>query len=94
MIARELSLTLEELTTVRAMHAELETCLLEVECSLNTAMLQAQEPGAKQSLQGQLAAVQAEQRRLALAKHERTAALRHRLLGLLEKHNTLTFDED
>jgi hypothetical protein len=94
MIARELSLTMEELSTIRKLHRELEHALLKEECKLGTALLQQQEFNTRNRLCSQLTAVHAEQRRLTMLEQERITALQRHLLALLEKYQTLMFDED
>jgi len=84
-VARELALTLDQISQVRELRRQLERSLLQAECDVDTELLQSQRPGDKARLHGRLAAIDTERRRLALATQEQLLNLHQRLLALLNK---------
>jgi hypothetical protein len=88
-VAREIALTLDQISQVRELRHELERNLLEAECDVDTELMQPQKQGDKARLRGRLAAIDTERRRLALTTQEQLMTLHQRLLGMLNQHGYL-----
>jgi len=86
-LARDLAVALAELDWCRALHRQLERSLLQAECLVDSELMQPQQqPGDRARLQGRLFSIEAERRRLTLARHDQLRELYQRLLALLNKY--------
>jgi hypothetical protein len=93
-ITRQIALTLEELSRVRATHRALMDDLLRAECAVDTDLMQPIDPGERSRQQGRLFTIETERRRLQQATNDQLRALRHQLLDLLNKQQHLDPDEN
>jgi len=91
-IQRELVLTLEHIDSFREHKQRLAQTFLEMECAIETKLLQ--RPDDRAQLESQLSALRQEQRRLEMTAREHARTLELRLLSLLEQHLHLSFDDD
>lgn len=98
MLRREIALTVDQLERLKGRHDEQFRRLLQVECSLDTELMQmdARSPRdvpyhfpERQKLKQRLFDIEKERRKLSLQLEEKTQSLENRLLSLINKHDQI-----
>lgn len=95
MIRREIGLTVDQIKRLRDQHEEQFRRLLQIECYIDTDLLQLQQRiprytpyhfPEKEKLKQRLFDIEKERRTLSLRLEEKTQGLEEKLLGLINKH--------
>ena len=100
MIEEELALTIDQIDSLRDMHENLKNDLLEIQCYIDTELMQMEDRTSRYSpykfperekLQRGLTNIAKERRKLAVLEQEKLQNLHSHLLKLLHKHAQLKF---
>lgn len=101
-LEREIAFVMEQIETLRATRDRLSKNLLQIECYVNTELLQMEQRTPRYSpyryperekLQRRLLDIEHERRDRSVTHEQRLAELHKRLLDLLNQHAVLTLDE-
>ena len=93
-VSRDLSLALEAIDDFETLHRDLESSLVGAECFIGTELMRPLRDPDRIRLQSELLSIQAERRKLALARHHELGRLTYRVATLLKQHTYLAVDDE